>query len=76
MKKQEIRLTSEMFQALLQGKRLSQIVYENAMDVESFSEIVIYPPNFGKYLTHEQIVEIRRVAEMLGGQKIIDLLNK
>ena len=66
--KQEIRLTSEMFYALLQGKKLVQIT--------NGEEMVIYPPHYGLFLTHEQLTEIKTKAHHEGAMATFELLEK
>lgn len=66
----EIRLSSEMFQALLQGKK---IVIEVGM--ENPERTTVYPPHYGLHLTFEQISEIQRAARMAGAKELMDLLD-
>ena len=66
----EIRITSEMFQALLQGKKL---VMEVGM--ENPERTTIYPPHYGLHFTFEQIAEIERAARIAGAKEVIDLMR-
>ena len=64
----EIRLTSEMFYALLQGKKLEQITNGERM--------TIYPPHYGLYLTHEMLNDIKKSARHAGAMETYELLEK
>ncbi len=66
----EIRLTSEMFQALLQGKKLQMVV-----GMEKPERTTIYPPHYGLYLTHEQVSEIKAAARRAGAKEVFDLMD-
>lgn len=66
----EIRITSEMFQALLQGKKLVMEVGYPKTEMTT-----IYPPHYGLNFTFEQIAEIQRAARRSGAQEVIDLLD-
>jgi len=67
----EIRLTSEMFLALLQGKKLQMAVGWKNPKITT-----IYPPHYGMYFTFEQIAEIKMMAMREGRSEIIDLIDK
>lgn len=72
MKKEvkEIRITSEMFQALLQGKKLEMVV-----GMKNPERTVIYPPHYGLHFTFEQIAEIQHAARRAGAREVMDLLD-
>lgn len=67
----EIRLTSELFQALLQGKKLEMIV-----GIENPERTIIYPPHYGLHFTFEQIAEIKNAARREGSREVFDLIQK
>ncbi len=65
----EIRLTSEMFLGLLQGKKLEFVI-------NGGKKHTLYPPHYGLYLTHEQLVEIKSRAHHEGAMSTYELLEK
>lgn len=70
--KKEIRLTEEMFIALLQGKKLQEIVHLGNGDTNMWT---IYPPHYGLYLTHAQLQEMKMQARMSGVREFIELVE-
>ena len=70
----EIRLTEEMFYALLQGKKLQYLTH--SVKGGSAKQWTIYPPHYGLYFTHAQIAEMQRAGQMEGSRRLIELLDK
>ena len=66
----EIRLTSEMFLALLQGKKLQMAVGWKNPEITT-----IYPPHYGMYFTFEQIAEVKMMAMREGRSEILNLID-
>lgn len=66
-----IHLTSEQFQGLLQGKKLSFQVL-NGKNIEKTE---IFPPHYGLYLTREQLYFIENEARRSGVRDFIELIE-
>lgn len=67
-----IRLSSEQFQGLLQGKKLQ---FEEMDGKRKVKKTTIYPPHYGLYFTYEQVAEIKHLAASNAIREMFELID-
>jgi hypothetical protein len=69
---ENLHLTSEQFQGLLQGKKL---VFDVMDSPKSRKRTTIFPPHYGLYITREQLYFIKNEARRSGVREFIELIE-
>lgn len=65
----ELKLTEEHLQDLFQGKRF-------CLDYQGEPLIMIYPPRYGVFMTHEKYQELEEAAYTKSFLKLMELLKE